>query len=181
MVTQGAAPYWRVALTRGWGDNSLMVGTYGMYARLFPGGGQPLSGATDRYTDIAGDLQYVRTMGSDGLTLAGTWIHERRSLDATAPADTTQTLDVVRARATFRRGQRWGFSVAPFLMKGSADAAFYPDSRTGSPNSSGVIGEIDFNPWQNVRLGLQYTAYSKFDGSNASANSTLYLFAWLLY
>jgi hypothetical protein len=43
-------------------------------------------------------------------------------------------------------------------------------------------------PFANVRVGLQYTVYTKYDGAstnydgtgrNASDNNTLYLFAWL--
>ena len=43
------------------------------------------------------------------------------------------------------------------------------------------------SPWANVRLGAQYTAYSKYNGSSsnydgsgrkASDNDTLFLFAW---
>jgi hypothetical protein len=64
-------------------------------------------------------------------------------------------------------------------------------SRTGSPNTSGLIGEIDVNPWQNTRLGLQYISYNKFNGSStsygmagarsASDNNTLYLSIWLAF
>jgi hypothetical protein len=64
-------------------------------------------------------------------------------------------------------------------------------SRTGSPNTSGLIGEIDYNPWQNTRLGLQYVSYNSFNGSStsygmtggrsASDNNTLYLFLWVLF
>ena len=34
----GVAPYWRVAVEPNWGDNSLMVGTFGMHANMLPGG-----------------------------------------------------------------------------------------------------------------------------------------------
>jgi hypothetical protein len=43
-------------------------------------------------------------------------------------------------------------------------------------------------PWMNARLGLQYTGYSKFNGSDnnydgfgrsAGDNDTLYMFVWL--
>ena len=59
-----------------------------------------------------------------------------------------------------------------------------------SPNSNGYVAEIDyipfitstapFWPWANVRVGLQYTYYNKFDGTtvNAHDNNTLFLHAW---
>jgi hypothetical protein len=49
---------------------------------------------------------------------------------------------------------------------------------------------VDWNPWMNTRISLQYTMYSKFNGAssnydgsgrNASANNTLYLQAWLMF
>ena len=64
-------------------------------------------------------------------------------------------------------------------------------SVNGSPNSSGAIGELSYNAWQNTRLALQYVAYSRFNGGstaydvaggrNASANNTLYLYTWLVF
>ena len=64
-------------------------------------------------------------------------------------------------------------------------------SRLGLPNTSGVIGEISYNAWQNARIGLHYTAYNKFNGSstayditggrNASDNNTLYLYLWTAF
>ncbi len=37
-AVQGAAPYWRLVLQHQWGDHSLSAGTYGIWAKLFPGG-----------------------------------------------------------------------------------------------------------------------------------------------
>ena len=36
-------------------------------------------------------------------------------------------------------------------------------------------------PWFNARVGLQYTAYTEFNGTSvgASANNSLYLYVWL--
>ena len=75
---------------------------------------------------------------------------------------------------------------------GSTDAVLYaPGSvsgfANGSPNSSGWVGELDYLPWQNVKLALQYTSYHKFNGASsnydgsgrdASDNNTLYVLGW---
>ena len=74
---------------------------------------------------------------------------------------------------------------------GDKNAAYY-GTDNGSPNSDQWTFEIDwlpFNkdggPWfwpkSGLKLGTQYIAYSKFDGStrNASDNNTLFLFGWL--
>ena len=63
-------------------------------------------------------------------------------------------------------------------------------SANGSPDTRGFIGEVNYLPWLNVQLSLQYTHYMKFNGGttnydglgrNASDNDTLYLLLWFAY
>jgi len=78
-----------------------------------------------------------------------------------------------------------------FNTWGSPDVGLYGALASGfSPNSDGWVAEIAYIPfmsskaplwpWSNVRVGLQYTWYNKFDGTRvgASANNTLFLYAW---
>jgi len=198
-VVRGLAPYWRVALTKGWGDNYLMVGAYGMAARIYPGAGAPLTGPTDGFADVAADAQFMRNFGTNSLTMGATWIHEKQALDASfangGAVAASHTLNTYRARATYHYGQRGALTVAPFLTTGDADALLYAraavtGSASGRPNSSGLIAQADLMPWQNVRLSAQYTAYTKFNGGttdydgsgrNASYNNTLFVSLWLMY
>ena len=177
-VVRGVAPYWRVAFTKGWGNNLLMVGTYGMAERQYPGGGAPLVGITDGFLDVAADAQFMHTMGNNSLTLAATWIYEKQHLDATFAAGgadfASHSLNTLRARATYHVGQRYGFTLAPFAVIGEHDATLYAPaevtgSASGKPNSSGLIAEADFMPWQNVRLSAQYTMYGKFNGGTTNS------------
>ena len=46
------APYWRLAWQQNFGVNFFEVGTYGMFAQLFPAG---VSNGTNKYTDVAFD------------------------------------------------------------------------------------------------------------------------------
>ncbi len=194
-VINGVAPYWRLALTRQVAGGYLEVGTYGMWAKRQPAGFVP-GGQTDRITDLALDAQ-LQTGG--GLTFAGTWIHESRSLDASvaqgAAAVKSQTLNSFRLRGTYHGGQMYAVHLMPFLISGTSDATLYAPasvsgSANGSPNSSGLIGELDYNAWENVRLSVQYTAYFKFNGGtsnydgagrSASDNNTLYFNVWLMF
>ncbi len=198
-VVRGVAPYWRLAVSKGWGNSVLMVGTYGIAERQYPGGGADLTGPTDGFTDIAFDAQLMRMSGENEITLAATWIHEKQSLDAAfasgAASAASHTLNTIRGRLTYHIRQRYGFTLAPFVVTGDADATLYAPasvtgSASGSPNSSGIIAEADYMPWQNVRLSAQYTAYTKFNGGttnydgfgrNASWNNTLYMSMWLMY
>lgn len=94
-----------------------------------------------------------------------------------------------------------GPTVQYFRIDGSEDAALYADSRAGSPDSSGLIFQLDYLPFNrdggpkfwpksNLKLSLQYIPYNRFDGSsknydgngrNASDNNTLYLEAWVVF
>jgi len=197
-IIKGVAPYWRLALTKSFGDNYLEVGTYGMYAKRQPGAFVS-SGATDTYTDIAADFQYMRPFGHNSLTITGTWIHEERSMSASVAAGaasvTAQRVNTVRVRGTYHVGQQYAFSLGPFLTSGTTDPTLYPTgavsgSLAGSPNTTGLTAEVDYNPWQNTRISLQYTAYGKFNGRssnydgggrNASDNNTFYLVTWLMF
>ena len=62
-VVDGTAPYWRVAYEHNWGRHSLEGGLYGSTFKIFPdltgaGYGQPLSGPSDKFQDVAEDVQY---------------------------------------------------------------------------------------------------------------------------
>jgi hypothetical protein len=46
------------------------------------------------------------------------------------------------------------------------------------------------NPWQNTRIGVEYTAYNRFNGGktvydgfgrDATGNDTLYVLAWVMF
>ncbi len=73
-------------------------------------------------------------------------------------------------------------------------------SNNGKPNSNAFTIEADWvpfgkadsvlSPWANLKLGVQYVAYTQFNGGtnnydgsgrNASDNNTLFLFAWLVF
>ncbi len=188
----GLSPYWRVALPFTVGSHSLSVGAYGMNVKVRPAG---ITGPTNRFNDVALDMTWLASMGANTFTLDGTWIHESQRWDAGGTANARNTLNTMRFDAMFHVGHMYAFTLAPFSTSGTADAQLYAPaqmtgSRTGSPNSRGVIGEIDFMPWQNLRFQLQYVDYQKFngasadyDGSGRSAanNNTLYFLTWLLF
>ena len=93
-----------------------------------------------------------------------------------------------------------GASISGFSITGTGNPALYAGNATSSPNSNGVTGQLDYTPWSagnsplgiraNVRLGMQYTAYGKFNGawhnydgsnSNAADNNTLRFFTWVAF
>jgi len=203
----GLAPYWRLVLNQDWDQNSLAVGTFGLTAALNP---QRRSNVgTDRLTDIGLDAQYQFAGARDGVSLQASWIHESQDWNASQPLGITSnghdTLKSFHTKVSYLYENTYGGTVGYFAMRGSNDAALYaPEtisgSATGSPNSDGWVFELDYMPfnnggpdawpWVNMRLALQYTAYTKFNGGNdnydgsgrsASDNNALFLLAWLTF
>ena len=200
-VTQGVAPYARVAYELRWDRNSLEVGAYGMSAHTHPGNGNALAGPVDKYTDVAADIQY-QFIGEDHLfTALGTYIHERQTLDGSVldgfAANTDNNLKTFKLMGQYYYHRKIGGSIGYFSTSGSSDALLYtPASVTGSannrPDTNGYILELNYLPWLNTKLQAQYIGYQKFNGQNgnnpggydgsgrtASNNNTLYLLAWL--
>jgi hypothetical protein len=196
-VVSGVTPYWRVALQHETPSRSLMLGTFGFDAHLFPEG---VSGLRNHTTDVAVDAQVEQRDGARTWIGRASYIHERQRLFATQAAggaeNVDQTLATTRASLAYMPNLRYNLTLGYFQTTGSSDATLYPSeavigSRTGSPNSAGAIGEIDYNAWQNTRLGLQYVAYNKFNGSSsaydvpggrsATDNNTLYLYFWFAF
>jgi hypothetical protein len=63
-------------------------------------------------------------------------------------------------------------------------------SANGSPDTKGWIAELNYLPWLNTKISLQFTAYSEFNGAgrnydglgrNASANGSTYLLLWFAF
>ena len=197
-TTKGVAPYWRVALQHQYPSTYLMLGTFGLASQLYPTG---ITGPINRYTDVGADAQIEQKVDQGALIGRVAYIHESQTLNAArAAAPPTadflkNTLETFRASASYVATLRYGVSLQYFLTSGNTDPALYPagaitGSRTGSPNSSGLLGELTYNPWQNTRLGAQYVLYGKFNGAstnydgsgrNASNNNNLYLYLWVAF
>lgn len=195
-VMKGVAPYWRFAYQTQWDRNSLELGTYGMYVDFYPGGGMPLSGPTNSFTDIAADAQYQFIGDENIFSVLSTYIHEDQKLNADYLAgasnlnDTLQTFKLV-GNYYFRR--KYGLSLGYFDTWGSTDNLLYtPDSvigsNNGSPDSEAFTAQLSYLPWLNTKFVVQYTAYSKFNGASsnydgngrkASDNNTLFVLGWV--
>lgn len=193
---KGVAPYWRLALQKEWKNQYLMIGAFGLHSSLYPG---ELTGARDTYSDVGADTQFETKAGSGEVVVRGSWIHEDQSLDATfiggGSANATNTLKIMRVNASYYPRQWLGLTMGYFDTQGSSDPGLYAPgavdgSANGSPKTNGFMGELDYNPWENTRLGLQYIGYSNFNGQTtnydgegrkASGNNTVYVFVWLAF
>jgi hypothetical protein len=199
-ITDGAVPYWRLALQKQWKEHSFSFGTYGLVADIYPSGA--MGGPTDRFTDTALDAQYQFVGQKHIVTVASTWIHEKQDWNASSPlgitANSSDYLDTLRINVNYyyrAKAGTFGGAVRYFSTTGGSDPALYTaapvtGSNSGSPDSSGFLVAADYLPIDNVKLSLQYTLYDKFNGGrsnydgygrNASDNNTLYFVVWVAF
>jgi len=198
----GAAPYVRVAWQKDLADNSnVEIGVFGFFPSFYPDNDRS-TGRTDDYSDFGVDASYQFLGDETGVfTMNARYTHEEQDLNAThllgGSARTSDTLDDFRIDGSYYWHDWVGATVQLFDTWGSRDPLLYADNRTFSPNSTGVRFQIDATPWGNdvsplgprfnMRVGLQYTIYTKFDGAgrnydgtgrDAADNNTLRIFTW---
>jgi hypothetical protein len=198
LKVKGTAPYWRLGYMKDLHTQSWSLGMMVLDADVQPGF---VSGSSDKYRDFGLDASY-QYLGDrrNILALNTSYVHERQTRDASLAAGAATNLKGKLNRfdlsGSWHYDQTWGLTASYFNVNGDADATLY-GSTSGKPNSSGHTLQGDWTPWgkesswgapwANLRLGLQYTWYSKFlgdkvnyDGSgrNASDNNTLYAFVW---
>ena len=198
----GVAPYFRVAYQKDYGNQNFSIGGFGFFPSIDPGA-DTSTGKTDSYTDFGLDASYQYIGDGDNIyALNMRYTHETQYLAASFllgnSEKTRNTLDDLRLDASYYWHNLIGGSVQLFTTMGSSDQLLYPDSASFTPDSSGVTFQIDATPWGqgdaplggrlSLRVGLQYTAYMRFNGGisnydgmgrNASDNNTLRIFTWL--
>ena len=144
-----------------------------------------------------GVSQYQYQGDNFWITLRGSYIHELQNLNASfangLAFNPNNTLNEARAYASLAYGNynRVVLTGQYFSSWGTPDALLFATNANFSPNTNGWIAEIAYIPfissqapgwpWFNVRLGLQYTWYTEFNGTSvgASANNTLFLYTWV--
>lgn len=209
----GLAPYGRAAFQTSLGGGTFEVGAFALKAALFPGRDRS-SGRSDRFTDLGLDASWTKPVGSDTFTLNGRYTHEKQSLEATCllgmddgsiePGPLANcangTLNELHGDVSYYWHNRIGVTASPFSITGSRNPFILSGNRTFKPNSSGVALQIDATPFGdgnspvgprfNMRVGAQYTLFtrfngarSNFDGSGRSAadNNSLRLFTWIAF
>lgn len=201
----GLAPSWRLAIEPAWGNNTWEFGTFGLSAALVP---QRITGSgTDRLTDVGLDTQYEFLGARDSFSVQARYIYEDQDLSASRALgfvnNSHNHLNSINFKASYFYRQTVGFSAGYFHIDGTPDPLLYsPDAGFANniPNSSGYTFELDyipfnnggpsFWPWLNVKFGLQYVHYNKFNGAstnfdglgtNAADNDTLFAFTWVAF
>jgi hypothetical protein len=209
---RGLNPYWRLAYNHEWGAHSLMVGTSGMVAQVYD---DPLDtsdpSTTHHFRDLSIDAQYQYLLDPHTVTgqvVFGHSVQRYPDILANQPVagvdqngnplpntNAEDTTNLFRAKITYTYQARYGGSVGLFNLTGSTNSASVDLTRvvgnaSGDPATRGMTYELFWTPVQYLRIGAQYTTYSRFHGAssnydgsgrNASDNNTLFLYAWAAY
>jgi hypothetical protein len=200
-IISGVAPYWRLAYEKDWGKNSWEFGALGLYAALqnptTPAGaainGSLQNAPTDRFLDTGLDTQYQYIDDANQITVTSSWVHEDQTLNASYAADfasmKSDSFDTFNLNGSWFWHREVGGSLG-FTSVSSSNDPLYFGTPVGNSNSSWGTAEVDYLPWLNVKLGLQYTAFFKFNGASsnydgagrkASDNNMLYAYVWFAY
>jgi hypothetical protein len=203
---KGLGTYWRLAYVRDRKRDNFSVGLVGFNAGVQPDRTQ--LGVADRYNDVGIDAAYQYLGNREHVfTVNASYIHERQTLNYTQAGEGAQnlrnSLDNLRLAASYHYAQAWGLTASLFNSSGSADPVLYGASYGGKPDTAGYVLQADWTPWgketswlapsANLRLGVQFTGYSRFNGAShyidagtgedrkASDNNTTLLFGWLAF
>jgi hypothetical protein len=204
----GIAPYARTAYQTKLAGGTFEAGGTFLKTSLFPGRDRS-SGMTDRYTDWGLDSSWQKSLGQSDLVSANIrYEHERGDLAAScalgAIGDGSDVrcgryhLAEWRAAVRYTLRDKLGFTLSPFSITGSRNDNVFDGS--GRPDSNGLMGQVDYTLWPNgdsplgplvnARVGVQYTAYGKFNGRrhdfdgggrNAADNDVLRVFSWIAF
>lgn len=170
---KGWNPYWRAYWTKDRGPNVWMVGTFGMFANIYPNSASP-AGPADSFADTGFDSQYQYLGDARKLTLRGSYIYEAQTWNGSFPlggvSNPKGNLKTLNLSASFALRDSWTFTGGYFFSNGSNDAALYgvTDANgnllSAKPNTTGYELELDRTLTQNILASVQYAGFTKFNG-----------------
>jgi hypothetical protein len=201
----GVAPYARLSYSWNLPTGDISLGGFlldikrGLVGSNFAGDAIPLAGPTDHFRDLGLSSSWQLFKGDHTFTAEGLYVTEKQTLNATFPdggsSNLHDSLQSFNLKGSYWFRNTYGVTVAQFVNNGSSDRALYGNE--GSPNTQGGMIEFNYNPfgqstswrqpWANLRIGLQYTYFTRFSGlvhnvdgagRKASDNNTLYLSLW---
>jgi hypothetical protein len=180
----GGSPFLRIAYQRDYGDQNFEIGASGLWSNLDPAG--MTSVATDRYADFTVDAswQFIGS-GEHIIQLNGRYTHEQQDLGGSFAlghaANAHDELNELHLDISYYWHRKLGFTVSPFDIWGSRDALLYATNRTETPDSAGVLFQVDYTFWgtdaspRGPRLNLRVGARNidSIRGSMAPAKTTM--------
>ncbi len=217
--SQGVMPYFRAAYEWNWNAQAAHVGALYMQSNVNPVSGTFMTDGSmgrDHYQDYAIDAgyQYLGD-GTHIVTVQGIYTYENQNLEGTATSYNNDNgtafgpkshLNQIRVNVSYWYQNTYGVTLGWQNTWGPSNPVLYTtgspisNSANGKPNSNAFIIEADWvpfgkqdswgAPFANLKLGIQYTIYTQFNGGNsnydgfgrnAGSNNTLLLFAWMVF
>lgn len=198
-IISGTSPYLRLALHGDVGPHSWMVGVHGLDAKTHTDTYDSASPVI-RVKDTTFDAQYQYMGGDHYVSAQAVHSRERQTYDAAMVGpgagfdNASNTLNWRQFRLAYQYQNKYGISANSFTSSGSSDTQLYADHTNTVPDTSGTTWELNYFPRRNIKLGLIYVAYDKFNGSksnydasgtftnrNAKDNNTLGLYVWAAF
>ncbi len=204
---KGINPYLRLAYQSDeHGSHNWMVGAMAMNTNMYQNcgtdpscvtpGSPLLSGGSTMYQDRGVDAQYQYLTDKHVVTAQARFINEKIT-DGTGVvySNPTNTLNSFFTKVSYVYNSTYGAGLGYQNVTGTSDMVAYgavPTPASGSsasPNSTAWIPSIWWQPIQNIKLTLQYTAFTQFQGAkanydgagtNASANNVTWLSLWVV-
>jgi hypothetical protein len=193
-LIDGGAPYWRMFLQHTVGPHTMMVGTYGLAAKVTP---QYQSGfGTNSYQEYNVDSNYSYMLNADHMLMASfRYTRDNMQMNSSVQqglADNlNNNLDTVMLMGMWTYKQTYNMTLAWNKMSGTTDATLYnlasgqaqpvnaiTGSANGSPNTNSFMlggdyipfgkGTSKLDPYLNLRFSLQYWAYTQFNGASSN-------------
>ncbi|MDA8094926.1 MAG: hypothetical protein M0T84_13700 [Betaproteobacteria bacterium] len=181
----GLAPYVRIAWQHNFGDIYWEIGGFGMQTQELDGNGNE-----NVYKDLGLDSQLeIPVAGNDLLTLHARYAHETQDYGTSGAAagasasNSSDTLKGYHLDGIYHFGHAADVALGWDDWTGTSDATLYAwgngtTNVGGSPDTSYWTAQAEYLPWENVKLGLQYRAYTKYVGSTSSVSNDNYLMAY---
>ena len=197
-----AIPYWHVAVEHDFDKHQhyLQFGAFGTSTSRYPGtsnyaDGDMSAGTKDHVNDLGFEANYQWLADLHNMISAhASYITEHQKLGASQTlglsTNTSDHVNEFKADMTYSIDDTYVPTIGYFKTTGSTDALLYGSSANGSPNSEGYVIDLAYVPggkpdsmaynWGNMRIALEYTGYTQFNGtrSKASDNNTALLNLW---
>jgi hypothetical protein len=181
-----------------------MVGIAGMVSQVY----DLDSADPTHYKDFSVDAQYQYLLDPHSVTGQVVYATRRQSYPSSianqpiggegstlADTNANDTLNVFRAKLTYVYQAKYGGSLNFFNQSSTTNTLNLNDVRvngnvTGNLGQRGTTVEAFWMPIQYVRVGAQFTAYSRYNGAstnydgygrNARDNNSLFLYVWGAY
>ena len=208
---KGVGTYGRLAYFKDRKRDNFSLGLFGFSADIQPDRAD--LGVADKYRDVGIDASYQYLGNRQHIfTANASYVKEWQRLNFTllGADDVHNSIDQFRAAGSYHYDQTWGGTIGVFDLRGKTNTSLNSTidegtglvtngSISGRPNTSGYILQADWTPWgkegswgggwANVRVGIQYTGYTRFMGGStyldsegnerrARDNNTTMLFLW---